>query len=108
MSVLWHKQTHGIPVRKAKSDRTVALLFLLIIVLVTALSAAYLGLVADNVRLSRQVWGMEQTSMAMERECQRVNVNIAQLSSIPVMQQRSVKLGFQPAPSVEHIYLKEP
>jgi hypothetical protein len=108
MSVIWHKQTHGTPVRKVKSDRTLVLLFLLVIVVVTALSAAYLGLVADNVRLSRQVWGMEQTLMAMERECQKLNVDIAQFCSIPVMQQRSVELGFQPAPSVEYIYLKGP
>jgi hypothetical protein len=108
MSVIWHKQTHGIPARKVKSDRTVALLFLLIVVVITSLSAAYLGLVADNVRLSRQVWGMEQTLMAIERECHRLNVDIARLSSIPVMQQRSVDLGFQPAPAVEYLYIKGP
>jgi hypothetical protein len=108
MSVLWHKQSHGVPIRKAKSDRALALLFLGVVVIITALAAAYLGLVADNVRLSRQVWAMEQALIAIERENQALAVECARLSSIPVLQELSVELGYQPANSIEYLYLMEP
>ncbi|MBN1486859.1 MAG: hypothetical protein JW981_04405 [Anaerolineae bacterium] len=108
MSVIWHQQTHGVPIRKAKSERTIALLFLAFVVVITLLLAAYLALVADNVRLSREIWQIEQDLMAAERETQTVASECARLSSIPVLQERSTQLGYQPANQVEYLSLGAP
>ncbi len=108
MSVIWHQQTHGVPIRQSKSERTVALVFLAVITVSTLLGATYLGLVADNVRLSRQVWAMEQALVLTERRSQVMTVEIARLSSIPVLQERSIQLDFHPASNVEYLYLREP
>ena len=107
MSVLWQKQTHGVPKQTEQANRKVAMLFLGGVLIVTLLAAAYLGLVAWNVRLARQVWTMENQLMTMERQNQALMTEVARLSSIPVLQDRSVKLGYQPAKTVDFIHLED-
>ncbi len=108
MSVLWQQMTHGIPKRQERAGRTMAILLLTGIITLGILGAAYLGLVAANVRISRQVWAMEQDLMEIERHNQALMVECARLSSIPVLQKRSVEMGYQPAPSVDFLFVEEP
>jgi len=108
MSVLWQQRTHGVQKRKASADRTTVLFFLAVIVVATVLAAAYLSLLASNVHLARQVWAMEQDLVTWERENHALMVEIARLSAIPVLQQRSVELGYLPAESVDFIRPVEP
>ncbi len=107
MSVLWQQQTHGVPKREEQANRKVARLFLLTVLVIALLAAAYLGLVAWNVRLARQVWTMENQLMTLERQNQALITEIARLSSIPVLQDRSVKRGYQPAKTVDFIRMGE-
>ncbi|MBN1876868.1 MAG: hypothetical protein JXA33_21780 [Anaerolineae bacterium] len=108
MSVLWQQSTHGIPKRREKANRTIALLFLSVVGVVSVLAAAYLGLVAANVRISRQVWALEYDLTEMERQNQSLRVECARLGSIPVLQELSVKMGYQPATAVDYLYVGGP
>ena len=103
MSVLWQRRTHGVQRRQAQLDRTLARIFLAVVLVVTVLAAAYLSLAASNVRLSRHVWAMEQALGEAERTNQALAVGIARWSSIPVLQERSVALGYAPAQNVEYL-----
>ena len=106
MSVLWQRRTHGVQRHKTQLDRTLARIFLAVVLVVTALAAAYLNLVASNVRLSRHVWTMEQDLGEVERVNQELTVEIARWSSIPVLQERSVALGYAPAENVEYLKME--
>ncbi len=108
MSVLWQKQTHGVQKRKEQVDRTIALFFLAIVAVVTLLGAAYLSLAAANVHLARQIWQLEETLAAGERANQALMIEVARLSSIPVLQQRSIALGYIPAENVDFLKVTEP
>lgn len=108
MSVIWQQQTHGVPRRRTKMNRSVAQLFLMVLLLGALLAALYLWLVASKVQLSRQVWAMENELMALERENRLLHAEIAEASSIPSLQERSVALGYQPAGAVDHLYVGAP
>ncbi len=108
MSVIWQEKTHGVLKRKTRADRTLALVFVGVVVAVTLLGAIYLSVVAANVRLSREIWQMEEEMMALERENQALMVEVARLSSIPVLQERSQTLGFRAAEEVIYFSLGEP
>ncbi len=105
MSVTWHQKTHGVLRRREHANRTVALLFFSVVAIISLLAAAYLGLVAANVRLSRQVWAMEEELVALQRDGEVLHTEIARESSIPVLQERSVQLGYQPADSVDYVHM---
>jgi cell division protein FtsB len=108
MSVIWQKRTHGILRRKQHADRILARVYVVAVVLLTTLAAGYLTLVASNVHTSRQIWAMEQEVMEIQRETHALQVEIARLSSIPILQERSVQLGYRPAESVDYVYVGEP
>lgn len=108
MSVLWQQRTHGVPRRQGQLNRALALLFVAAVLLISVLGATYLSLVASNVRLSREIWHMEQALVQLERDNQAYMVEIARLSSIPVLQERSVALGYVPAETVDYIRITEP
>ena len=108
MSVIWQQQTHGVPRRRSKMNRSVAQLFLLILLLAALLAALYLWLMASKVQLSRQVWAMENELVALERENRLLHAEIAETGSIPRLQERSVALGYQPAGAVDYLYIGAP
>ncbi|MBN1260795.1 MAG: hypothetical protein JXB35_08955, partial [Anaerolineae bacterium] len=103
MSVLWQQRTHGVMRQRDWTNQALARLFLVVIVITTLLAAVYLAVIASNVRLSRQIWDMEEQLGAQERENQSLMVGIARLSSIPVLQQRSIALGYIPAATVDYL-----
>lgn len=107
MSVVWQKRTHGVFKRQEQTNRMFARLFISVVVVVTVLAAAYLALIAANVRLAREVWAIQYALMDVQRENQALRIDIAQHSSIPVLQQKSVELRYQPANSVDFIYVGE-
>lgn len=108
MSVTWQQKTHGVMRRRQNADRTLALVFLSVVVVVAFLAAAYLWVAASNVRLARDVWSMEQAVVASQRESELLRTEVARLSSIPILQERSVQLGYQPAEGVDYIYVGGP
>lgn len=108
MSVIWQQKTHGVLRRQRKTNRIVARLLLSVVLVVTVLSAAYLTLVAANVHLARQVWAMEKEMVNIQRGNQAIQTEVGRLSSIPVLQARSVALGFQPAHTVEYMVVGGP
>lgn len=108
MSVVWQQSTHGVPRRKEQMNQVTARAFVIGIVLATAFVGGYLALGAANVRLSNEVWALHNDVARMQRESSRLENEIARLSSIPVLQVRSVALGFAPAESVGFIELETP
>ncbi|MFN2109837.1 MAG: hypothetical protein ACK2UI_09255 [Anaerolineae bacterium] len=108
MSVLWQQKTHGVLKRKEKMQRLLARLLLGVVVITTVLAGIYLTLVASNVHTARRLWAMEHEIANATRGNQALMTEIARLSSIPVLQERSVALGYQPAESIDYLYLGEP
>ncbi len=108
MSVIWQQKTHGVLRRQHQTNRIIARLLLGVVVIVTVLSAAYLTLVASNVQTARQVWAMEKEMINIQRANHAIETEIGRLSSIPVLQKRSVALGYQPAGFVEYMYVGGP
>ncbi|HNT75717.1 MAG TPA: hypothetical protein PKH77_11940 [Anaerolineae bacterium] len=108
MSVIWQQRTHGIQRRKQQSAMLLARLFVVAIIIATTMAAAYLALVAANVHAASRVWTMEQTLSEMYRQNHALWIEIARASSIPVLQERSVQLGYQPAHSVDFLQIGEP
>jgi hypothetical protein len=74
----------------------------------TVLLGAYLALGALNVRLSREVWSLHRELADRQREISWLETEIARMSSIPMLQVRSVELGFAPAQSIEYIEIGAP
>ncbi|MBN1920404.1 MAG: hypothetical protein JW892_04115 [Anaerolineae bacterium] len=108
MSVTWQKRTHGVQRHKETFDRALARVFLGGVIVVTLLGSLYLAFVATNTRLSGQVWQMEEGIAEWRRQNEALTVEIARLSSIPVLQQRSIALGYAPAANVHYLVLPEP
>ena len=71
--------------------------------MLTVLAGGYLTLIMSNVRLSREVWQTYQDLADVRRESEFIRTDIARLSSIPVLQERSVELGYSPANEVEYM-----
>jgi cell division protein FtsB len=105
MSVIWQQTTHGVPRRRGKANRLLARLFIYVAIVLTILAGGYLALIATNVRLSREVWQMYEELAEIRRESEFIRTDIAKASSIPVLQKRSVELGYRPtdAGAVEYI-----
>jgi cell division protein FtsL len=103
MSVVWQQSTHGVPRREERVSRVTARVFLLAVVIATALIGAYLALSAANVRLSSQVWTLHNEMADRQREISRLQDDIADASSIAALQARSVELGFAPADAVDFV-----
>lgn len=108
MSVVWQQQTHGILRRKQHLAHLLTRLFVFAVLILTLLGAAYLGLVASNVHTASQIWALEQELLEVQRQNQALWVDLARASSIPVLQERSVRLGYQPADSVDFLHVEEP
>jgi len=108
MSVLWQQKTHGILKRREKMQRLLAQLLLGVVLITTVLAGVYLTVVASNVHTARRLWAMENQIANVLRDNQALMTEIARLSSIPVLQERSVALGYQPAQSIDYLYLVEP
>jgi hypothetical protein len=58
--------------------------------------------------LGAQVWKLEKDLVVQQRENQVLMVEIARLSSIPVLQERAIALGFVEANTVEYLEVTEP
>ncbi|OQA17163.1 MAG: hypothetical protein BWY63_02497 [Chloroflexi bacterium ADurb.Bin360] len=108
MSVTWQKRTHGVQRRQEAFDRALARVFLGGVIVITLLGSLYLALVATNTRLSGKVWQMEEGIAEWQRQNEALTVEIARLSSIPVLIQRSIALGYAPAANVHYLVLPEP
>lgn len=108
MSVLWQQTTHGVLKRQEKMQRLLARVLLSVVLITTALAGLYLTVVASNVHTARRLWAMENQIANVQRDNQALMTEIARLSSIPVLQERSVALGYQPAKSIDYLYLGEP
>ncbi len=108
MSVVWQQSTHGVPRRQERLNQVTTRAIVVGALIATVLVGSYLALGALNVRLSREVWSLHAELAARQREISRLEIEIARLSSIPVLQERSVALGFAPAESIEFIELGAP
>jgi len=108
MSVLWQQSTHGVPKRREGTDSALARVFILTAAAMAVVTALYLSLVFWNVRIAEGAWDSTEELIGLQKENQRLRVEIAKLSSIPVLQERSVALGYQPAESVEYVYVGAP
>ena len=108
MSVMWQRQTHGVPRRRQKVNRMVAGLFLAVTLTASLLLGAYLALVASTVHRSHEIWRLHDEMAEIRRQNNQIKSDIARLSSIPVLQERSVALGYQPADSVEYVIVGGP
>lgn len=108
MSVIWQQRTHGIQRRREAFNSALARMFLGVVVAATLLGALYLNVIGANVRLSGYVWELEENLGLQQRQNQALMVEIARLSSIPVLQQRSIALGFAPAENVHFLVIPEP
>jgi hypothetical protein len=108
MSVMWQRQTHGVPRRKETIDRLAAGSFLAVILIVTALVGGYLTLVASMVHVSREIWQTHDQLAEIRRQNSHLQTQIALKSAIPELQRRSVALSYQPAMSIEYMYVETP
>ena len=105
MSVVWQQSTHGVPRRQEKLNKVTARVFLIGVLIATTLISGYLTLSAANVRLSHEVWSLHNDMAQIQRDSSHLETEIARLSSIPVLQSRSVALGYGPAESIEYLRL---
>jgi cell division protein FtsB len=103
MSVAWQQSTHGVLRRQEKVNRRLMTTFAVITVMVAGLGLLYLGLVASSAHLSSDIWHLHSEMAEIQRESSRLETEIARLSSIPVLQVRSVALGYQAAESIEYV-----
>jgi cell division protein FtsB len=108
MSVVWQQSTHGVPRRREQVNRVTAMAFVAAITIITILAFAYLALAASSARLSAEIWRTHMEMGEIRRECSRLETEIARLSSIPVLQTRSRKLGYVPANVIEFIEVEGP
>lgn len=108
MSVAWQQSTHGVPRKRAKVDRVTAVAFVIVVVVVSALAFAYVGLAASSARLSADIWQAHTKLGTVQREISRLETEIARLSSIPVLQTRSGALGYVPAESIQFVPAEVP
>jgi hypothetical protein len=108
MSVSWQQKTHGVSKKQEKVDPAITRLFALGIVIISALMALYLALSASSVRLSARLWSLHNQLADTQRENSRLETEIARNSSIPVLVERSVAMGYGPPESIEHIVVGEP
>jgi len=108
MSVTWHKNTHGVPRRKETLDRMTTRLFLVAVGLATLLIGAYLTLTASTVHISNGIWKLHNELAEIQRTNSALEAEIARHSSIPVMQQRSEALRYEPATAVEFAFTGAP
>jgi hypothetical protein len=105
---MWQRQTHGVPRRNESIDRLTASSFLVVVLVVTALVGGYLTLVASTVHVSREIWRTHDQLAEIRRQNSYLQAQIALKSSIPELQRRSVALSYQPAESIEYIYVGTP
>jgi hypothetical protein len=85
-----------------------ALVFVLVTVAAALLVGAYLALSAANARLSGEIWQLHNQMAETYRQSSWLETEIARLSSIPVLQARSVALGYQPSDAIEYVKPEAP
>ena len=105
MSVIWQQTTHGVPRRRGQANQVLARLFIYTAIVLTVLAGVYLTLIMSNVSLSREVWETYQKLAEVRRDSEFIRTDIARMSSIPVLQNRSVELGYSPAEAVEYMMI---
>lgn len=108
MSAIWQQRTHGVQRRREAFDRALARVVLGVVIVVTLLGSLYLALVATNTRVSKELWQIEQDLVQYQRQNEALSVEIARLSSMPVLIQRSISLGYAPAANVLFLIVPEP
>jgi cell division protein FtsL len=108
MSVVWQQSTHGVQRRQERLNQVATKTIVVGALVATVLIGAYLALGALNVRLSREVWSLHKELAEQQREISWLETEVARLSSIPVLQIRSVEQGYAPAESIEYIELGAP
>lgn len=103
MSAVWRREMHGVRRRTEPLDRTAVKRLFLVIVVVAAFAAGYLTLMWNTTRLGGRIWSLNQQLIDIQRQNSLIEAEIARLSSIPVLQVRSVELGYVPAEHVEYL-----
>ena len=108
MSISRQIKAHGVAVKRERVDPMMTRAFALAVVIICVVMALYLALTASSVKLSVQVWTMHNNLADIQRENSRLETEIARNSSIPVLQERSVRLGYGAADSIEYLIIGEP
>ncbi len=108
MCVLWRQTTHGVQRRPETASRTTAKLILMGALAAGLLAAAFLALTTSTVRLSGEIWAAHHEMARIQRANSLLEAEIARLSSIPVLQERSRALGYERAGTLDFIEMGAP
>jgi cell division protein FtsL len=108
MSVSRRDKAHGGSTKQKKVDPMTTRIFALGVVTIAILMALYLALTASSVKLSVRLWSMHNEMADIQRENSRLETEIARNSSIPVLQERSVRMGYGAAESIEYLIVGGP
>jgi len=103
MGAVWQKEMHGVRRRTEPLDRAAMARLLLLIAIVVVLAFVYMGLLWSTTRLGGELWALNERLIEIQRQNSLIEAEIARLSSIPVLQVRSVELGYMPAEQVEYL-----
>jgi hypothetical protein len=108
MSMSRQIKAHGVAVKRERVDPMTTRMFALAVVIVCILMAMYLALTASSVKLSVRVWALHNELADIQRQNSRLETEVARHSSIPVLQERSVRMGYGAAESIEYLIIGEP
>jgi cell division protein FtsL len=103
MSSFLEWATHGVKRGRLELDsRPVVLLFGIVVVL-ALVAALYLALVSRTAAQGRRIEQLQTEVFRLQRENERLAVEIADVSAIPRLIERANALGFAPAEQVEFL-----
>ena len=92
----WRKQLQGIGI------------FLILLVVVLLAASVFVSITARTAALGREIQQHHHEIEALEFEIANMQSQLAILTSISVMKQRAIEMGFRPATSEEIIYINVP
>ena len=82
--------------------------FSLIVVLVALIAGLYLNVTARGATIGREIQGMEEEILRLQRDNADLENQLGLLTSISTMERRANELGFEPIDPKEVVYLTVP